>query len=124
MFSGESLEVESADGERAAISGKGVCDGVGLPRNMFDSAIIFCDCREMALLSLGDWIGLLSDGIYERHMVREDVEVGAFEEMSKMADGSMHSEELPVEGAVILLSGGQLSAEESDGCRSFWGDLL
>ena len=57
-------------------------------------------------------------------MIREDVEVGAFEEMSKMADGSMHSEELSVEGAVILLSWGQLSAEESDGRRSFWSHLL
>ena len=91
---------------------------------MFDSAIIFCDCGEMALLSLGDWIGLLSDGVDERHMIREDVEVGAFEEMSKMADGSKRGEELPVEGAVILLSMGQLSAEESDGCRAFWSHLL
>ena len=105
MFSGEGLKVESADGERAAISGKGVCDRVGLSRNMFDCTIIFCDRREMALLSLGDWIGLLGDGVHERHVICEDVEVDAFEEMAKMADGSMHSEELPVEGAVVLLCG-------------------
>ena len=124
MFSGEGLKVESADGEGTAISGKGVRNRVRLPRDMLDCAIIFCDRREMALLSLGDWIGLLGNGVHEWHVICEDVEVDAFEEVAKMADGSMHSEELPVEGAVVLLYGGQLAAEESDGCRPFWGDLL
>ena len=78
----------------------------------------------MALLTFGDWVGLLSYGIDEGHMVREDVKVDGLEEVAKMAYGSMDSEELPVECPVILLCGGQLAVEESDGCRSMRGDLL
>ena len=91
---------------------------------MFDSAIIFRDCGEMALLSLGDWIRLLRNGVHERHMVSEDVEVDGLEEVAEVADGSMDSEELPVKGAVVLLCRGQLATEESDGFGAFWGELL
>ena len=57
-------------------------------------------------------------------MVREDVEMDGLEEAAKMADSSMDSEELPVEGALVLLCGGQLAAEEGDGRRTLRGDLL
>ena len=51
FFSGEGLKVESADGEGTAISGKGVCNRIGLPRDMLDSAIILRDCGEVTLLA-------------------------------------------------------------------------
>ena len=91
---------------------------------MLHSAVVLCYCGKVALLSFGDWIRLLSYGIYEGHVVGEDVEMGPFEEMAKMADGSMDSEELSVEGPVVLFCRRQLATEESDGGRSLWGDLL
>ena len=99
------MEVQTAYGERAAIPGKGICDWIQLPRDVSNSTVVFRNGGEMTLLSFRDWVGLLHYGVDEGHMVCEDVKMDGLEEVAKMADGSMDSEELPVERPVILLCG-------------------
>ena len=45
----------------------------------------------MALLTFGDWIGLLGDGVDEWHVVGVDIKVYRFEKMPEVTDGSMES---------------------------------
>ena len=118
------MEVQTAYGERAAIPGKGICDWIQLPRDVSNSAVIFRNGGEMALLSFGDRIRFLRYGIDEGHVVREDVEMDGLEEVAKMAYGSMDGEELPIERRITLLGGGQLPTEEGDGGGAIWSDLL
>ena len=51
----------------------------------------------------------------ERFVIRENMKMSTFEEMTEVFDGKIHSQQFPVEGTVSCLSWCHLPGEERDG---------
>ena len=75
-------------------------------------------------LTLGVAVGVSVQCKCEGFVVGQNMKMSAFQEMAKMFDCEVHSQQLPVEGTVASLSRCHLPGKERDGVPSTIGILL
>ena len=82
---------------------------------MLHNAWELCDCREVALLPYGVWVGLFGEGVDEGEVVGKDGEGGGLKQVMEVPGGQVDQKEFSIEARLPGLCWQQLPTEEGHG---------